>query len=102
VPWSRAIQIHCGEPNVATTDLIICSHEVGLAKPDQRIFQLTCERLGLPPYETIFLDDYEPNITAAREFGMQAILFGDTGKAIAEVRARLQDFVESWFPNPMA
>ncbi len=72
------------------TDLIIYSHEVGLAKPDQRIFQLTCERLGLPPHETLFLDDYEPNITAAREFGMQAMLFGDTGTAIAEVCARLQ------------
>jgi len=73
------------------TDLIIYSHEVGLAKPDKRIFQLTCERLGLPPHETIFLDDYEPNITAAREFGMQAILFRDTGQAIAEICALLQD-----------
>ena len=72
-------------------DLIIYSHEVGLAKPDKRIFQLTCERLGLPPHETIFLDDYEPNITAAREFGMQAILFRDTGQAIAEICALLQD-----------
>jgi epoxide hydrolase-like predicted phosphatase len=72
------------------TDLIIYSHEVGLAKPDPRIYQLTCVRLGLPPHETIFLDDDEPNIIAAREFGMQAILFGDTRQAIAEVRALLQ------------
>jgi putative hydrolase of the HAD superfamily len=75
------------------TDLIIYSHEVGLAKPDPRIFQLTCERLGLPPHATLFLDDYEPNVIAAHEFGMQAILFGDTSKAIAEVRARLRDSV---------
>jgi epoxide hydrolase-like predicted phosphatase len=73
------------------TDLIIYSHEIGLAKPDQRIFQLTCERLGLPPHETIFLDDYEPNIIAARQLGMQAILFGDTRQAIAEIRALLQE-----------
>jgi putative hydrolase of the HAD superfamily len=73
------------------TDLIIYSHEVGLAKPDQRIYELTCERLGLPPHETIFLDDHAPNITAAREFGMKAVLFGDTGKAIAEVQSHLQD-----------
>ncbi len=73
------------------TDLIIYSHEAGLAKPDRRIYQLACERLGLPPHEILFLDDYEPNVTAAREFGMQAILFEDTSKAIAEVRALLQD-----------
>jgi putative hydrolase of the HAD superfamily len=72
------------------TDLIIYSHEVGLAKPDKRIYQLTCDRLGLPPHDTLFLDDHQPNITAAREFGMKAILFGDTGKAIAEVRGHLQ------------
>ncbi len=73
------------------TDLIVYSHEVGLAKPDRRIYQLTCERLGLPPHETVFLDDYTPNVTAAHELGMQAVLFEDTGKAIAEVRALLQD-----------
>jgi len=52
---------------------------------------LTCERLGLPPHEAVFLDDYGLNITAAREFGMQAILFRDTGQAIAEICALLQD-----------
>jgi putative hydrolase of the HAD superfamily len=73
------------------TDLIIYSHEVGLAKPDPRIYQLTCERLGLLPHAALFLDDYDPNVIAARKFGMSAILFGDTRQAIAEVRAWLQD-----------
>ena len=30
------------------TDVIIYSHEVGIAKPERRIFELTCERLGVP------------------------------------------------------
>jgi putative hydrolase of the HAD superfamily len=72
------------------TDLIIYSHEVGLAKPDPRIFQLTCKRLELLPHETLFLDDHEPNITAARKIGMQAILFRETGQAIMEICALLQ------------
>jgi putative hydrolase of the HAD superfamily len=84
------------------TDLIIYSHEVGLAKPDPRIFQLTCERLGLPPHDTLFLDDYEPNVSAARTFGMPAILFGDTSKAIAEIRAHVQDATTLHFPRPTA
>jgi FMN phosphatase YigB (HAD superfamily) len=33
------------------TDLLVYSHEEGVAKPDQRIFALTCKRLGIQPEE---------------------------------------------------
>jgi FMN phosphatase YigB (HAD superfamily) len=36
-------------------DLLIYSHEEGMAKPERRIFELTCERLGVQPTEKIFL-----------------------------------------------
>lgn len=71
------------------TDLIIYSHEEGIAKPDPRIFERTCERLGVRPEETVFLDDAERHITAARELGMHAILFTDTAQAIADLDACL-------------
>jgi epoxide hydrolase-like predicted phosphatase len=71
-------------------DLIIYSHEVGLAKPDRRIFELTCQRLGVQPAETIFLDDVELSVAAAREYGIHAILFKDTAQAIADIQACLQ------------
>ena len=73
-------------------DLIIYSHEVGMSKPDRRIYELTCERLGVQPAEVVFLDDYEPCIVAAREFGMQAILFQETSQAIADIQTCLQAF----------
>lgn len=66
-------------------DFIIYSHEVGMSKPDPRIFALTCERLGLPPGEVIFLDDREAIIDAARAFGMQGIVFKDNAQAIADI-----------------
>jgi epoxide hydrolase-like predicted phosphatase len=72
------------------TDLIIYSHEVGMAKPDRRIFELTCERLGLQPEEIIFLDDVEQHIVAARAIGIQAIQFRETAQAIADIQACLQ------------
>lgn len=71
-------------------DLIIYSHEVELAKPDRRIFELTCERLGVQPAETIFLDDVEVSVAAAREYGIHAILFKDTAQALADIQACLQ------------
>ena len=39
------------------TDDIVYSHEVGLRKPDPRIFVLAAERLGVRPDEIVFLDD---------------------------------------------
>lgn len=71
------------------TDLIVYSHEVGFAKPDPRIFALTCERLGVLPGEMAFLDDAAVHVAAARELGIHAILFRETTQAIAEMRACL-------------
>jgi putative hydrolase of the HAD superfamily len=71
-------------------DLIIYSHEEGIAKPERRIFELTCERLGVPPAEMIFLDDAERCIAGARELGIHAILFRETAQAIAEIEACLR------------
>ncbi len=71
-------------------DLIIYSHEVGLQKPERRIFELTCERLGVAPHEVVFLDDVEASVAAARDLGMQAILFQNTAQAIADIDACLR------------
>jgi epoxide hydrolase-like predicted phosphatase len=54
-------------------DLIIYSHEVGLAKPDPRIYALTSQRLGVQPQEIVFLDDAERNVVAAAAYGFHAI-----------------------------
>ncbi len=68
-------------------ECIIYSHEVGLSKPDPRIYALTCERLGLAPHEIIFLDDREQCIEGACAAGMHGIVFHDNAQAIAEIEA---------------
>lgn len=70
-------------------DTIIYSHEVGLAKPDPRIFALTCDRLGLPPADIAFLDNIEPAVAAARAFGLHAVLHRSTPTSIAALNALL-------------
>ncbi len=72
-------------------DLIIYSHEVGFAKPDRRVFEITCERLGGQPAEMIFLDDHERPVAAARALGIHAILFQNNAQAIADIEAVLRD-----------
>lgn len=76
---------HFGE----MTDLIIYSHEVGLAKPDRRVYELTCERLGVLPEEVIFLDDVEICVAAAREIGIHGIRFQSNEQAIADIERLL-------------
>jgi len=56
-------------------DDIIISAEVGLAKPDQRIYQLAIDRLGVAAEEAIFIDDVSGNIEGARAAGLSAIKF---------------------------
>ena len=54
-------------------EFIIYSHEVGLMKPDSQIYDLTCQRLNLPPETIIFVDDVQPITDAANEFGIHGI-----------------------------
>jgi len=56
-------------------DDIVCSAEVGMAKPEPAIFRLAADRLGVPPGRCVFVDDWDENIAAAERVGMQAILF---------------------------
>jgi FMN phosphatase YigB (HAD superfamily) len=71
------------------TDVIVYSHEVGLAKPDPRFYSLTCERLAATPSDMVFLDDVPEAVETARRAGWQAVLFRDNAQAIAEVAACL-------------
>lgn len=68
---------------------VIFSCDVGLAKPDARIYHLACERLGVEPAEAVFVDDNEKNVEGAAAVDMHAVLFRDTRQAIDEVRELL-------------
>jgi putative hydrolase of the HAD superfamily len=71
-------------------DEIICSADVGMAKPEPRIYALAAQRIGLPPQECVFIDDIEPNVDAAREAGMHAICFRiDLGHSLEDQLADL-------------
>jgi putative hydrolase of the HAD superfamily len=60
-----------------------------MAKPDPRCYALVCERLGVSPEETVFLDDYAPNVEAAREAGLHAVYYADHATAMAEIERLL-------------
>ncbi len=55
----------------------IISAEVGLMKPDPRIYQLASERLGLAPKELVFCDDKPIYTEAAAKLGIKPITYID-------------------------
>jgi putative hydrolase of the HAD superfamily len=55
----------------------IWSCRLAMAKPDPKIYRCAQEKLDEAPQETLFIDDREENIRAAREFGFLGILFKD-------------------------
>jgi len=56
-------------------DVVICSGDEGVVKPDPAIYELTLARLGVEPQEAVFIDDSLGHIEAARALGLHGIHF---------------------------
>ena len=74
---------------------VIDSSAVGMRKPDAAIYQLALERMDVSrPESSAFLDDFEPNVTAARDLGMHGVLVGDDiVPALTELDRILAEFM---------
>jgi putative hydrolase of the HAD superfamily len=64
------------------------SCDVGVCKPQSRIYHDCLRQLGAKPSEVLFLDDREANIGAAETLGLHAILFRDASSAAREIEGR--------------
>ena len=69
------------------TDGGILSYRDKIIKPDRAIYELITKRYDLIPGECVFIDDTEKNIIAAREFGMNGIVFKTYEQVEDELRA---------------
>jgi len=58
-------------------DAVVISAEVGMRKPEERIFRHAVDLLGLAPGECVFIDDIEANVAAAEAVGMTGVLHSD-------------------------
>ena len=66
-------------------DVVVISGEVGMRKPEERIFRRAAGLLGLDPAECVFVDDIEANTQAAEAIGMTAILHHDPVTTLAQL-----------------
>ena len=63
-------------------DVVFCSGDEGIIKPDPAAFRTTLERLDVVPEEAIFIDDTLGHVEAAQRLGIHGILF-TTAEALA-------------------
>jgi putative hydrolase of the HAD superfamily len=67
-------------------DTVVDSCEVGVRKPDPRIYALALERLGgVAPERAVFLDDHPGNVAGAEAAGLVGILVPEDDPAPALV-----------------
>ena len=67
---------HLGQLGVAGEfDRIFNSSELGVAKPDVRVFRLACEALDVEPADVVFVDDTSGHVAAAASLGLRAELY---------------------------
>ncbi|ETK33666.1 HAD family hydrolase [Microbispora sp. ATCC PTA-5024] len=66
-------------------DAVVISGEVGMRKPEERIFRHALGLIALEPGQCVFIDDIEANILAARTLGLVGIHHFDPGATIAEM-----------------
>lgn len=74
---------------MALFEHVIESSELGIRKPNPRIYELACERLGVSPRNTVYLDDLGINLKPARALGMQTIKVVSEAQAISDLEAVL-------------
>ena len=70
-------------------DVMVYSGEVGVAKPDPRIYRHALEQLGVTAEASVFVDDFVENIDGARAVGMQTVQFKTADQALADLKALL-------------
>jgi epoxide hydrolase-like predicted phosphatase len=72
-----------------TVDHILISSELGVAKPENRIFQILANTVNCGYDEMLFVDDFIENIMAAEALGMKAIHYNPEMDLINEIKSFL-------------
>lgn len=87
--WSDLRQYIAKQKFDDAFDSITISAEVGVAKPDAKIYQVALEQAKVRANEAVFVDDFQINIEGCEKVGMQGILFKDPAEVKQKLKALL-------------
>lgn len=87
--WISEVLLSKQEANLFS-DMVL-SHEVGMIKPNPKIYHLAAQRLGCEPGECVMVDDSEGNCQGAEAVGMKAIVYKNFVQFQQELSPLLSD-----------
>ena len=70
--WQVVRAMH---PEIDRFESLLVSCELGMAKPDPKVFRRVCQLTGTKPSQCFFVDDMAPNVEAARALGFHGHVF---------------------------
>lgn len=75
-----------------TVDHLLISSELGVAKPDERIYHILAERVQCEFNQILFVDDFIENINAAAVLGIQTIHFQHGMDLVERIQTKLDPY----------
>lgn len=70
-------------------DAVVISGEVGMRKPEPRIYHQVLELIGVRPEQAVFVDDLPANVSAAAAVGMVGVVHRSFEQTAAELEVLL-------------
>jgi len=71
-------------------DELVISAEIGVMKPEPRIYEIALERLSVQASEASLVDDTKANVEAAHALGMKSILFQNSEQVLFDLQKLLK------------
>ncbi len=90
--WTDArntLKEHYGIIEGKTVKHLLISSELGMAKPDQKIFYFLSDTIATPFHQILFIDDFSENIAAAELLGIHTIHYKAGMDLIAHIQKKL-------------
>jgi len=86
--------VRLGLANAFSPGAVFISEEMGIAKPNSKIFRIACERLGVEPGDALYVGDNAPmDMDPAHEAGLLTCLRAGSGKHGAAKGRHTPDFI---------
>jgi len=73
-------------------DEVICAFDVGLSKEDKKFWRRLQEKLKFVPLHTLFIDDSEAPLLAAKEIGIKYLFFKTQASSKSPPRVPINNF----------
>jgi epoxide hydrolase-like predicted phosphatase len=83
--WSGLRDFITKEKLIDLFDTVIISAEVGVVKPEAKIYQIALEQANVSAEEAVFVDDMPVNIEACEKIGMKGVLFREPQAAMSQL-----------------